>query len=844
MSEEIKKVIEITYKQLEIKCRKSLVEHLLIQNTYDSNLITDISTIDYTKDNLGKMELTAIEDIPELICDDLYIYTYLSKEDVVYVGNKIKTTSGANGSGPELVNRIYGIISKTLTKNLPEISKPHTQVTDTINLEYDRKEGLTRRVVKEIDDKLKIYEKWEKYTLKKAVGLVLLKIDVSAIPIIELEKNFPEFRNRLNTTGCSVYAIDYTKDYCGTLIRDNLERHLVNNHNYFIQDVGDSYFSENSIIDNKKSVGNNVFSFINYDKEGKINRVKLYNKFVANMESGTVRSKFGCHLSECIDNDNPYLDTLFNNKQVRDNGITRIEVSVYGVFNFSIRSGLEKINKNLSFFSGNSLFVKQPTTRQWKNLQENIDRCFIIGDIPEKTIFVAFYGNSITKRVAGLRLECGNFSPDKWDKALEWIIGDYGFKNDPVFVSNILSSDKETIQLSPLKCYYKKDDTHTYLAPTNKPKKFFNENHKNIEDFLPSNNVVSWIRRTKKLQNIANRKSDFDIYEDDTLLQDKVIYTYSTKQRNNILEDLEYAKWISTLKIQIEEHIKEVSEKRKQEIEKLRYSIKCRTIREEESRKRREIVFDKLTERGYTKLLELENTEWNFIGFRKLTSEKTIIVLENPLNKELTTCFAQPKLKNKIEEIKKIFSSTYDKFQRETYWFYPDILEEMDEIKLKFLQKKSFINNKGEEIQWLPSVLDNPSLNLNYEIMEEKSVLEERLKNKEKINYLSEIKDINKKEAVSSYNMEEGIYIVTNYHKTQCRGKEKTYVLLIPCMEDYSPKSTTPIISFGYFIDEELKKINDLSKVKHPLYLILGNNYTTPTKKQHRKAKLAYNKED
>ena len=843
MTKELKNNIEISFSQLGIQRRNNLPIHLMVENTYNSNLLTDISNVDYTRDNMGSMELGVIEDLPDLICDDLYVYTYLAKEDVVYVGNNLKTTTSSNGAGTEIVNRVYGIMSKTFTKNLQESIKPHTQIIDTINLEFEKTKSLTIKLVEKIEKKLKIKEKWEKYTLKKPIGLVLLKIDVSEIPIIEIERNFKEFNNMLNITGCSVYEIDYTKDFYGTLIRDKLEKHLINKHAYFIQDGTDSYFSENSIIDNKRSVGNNVISFINYNGE-EINRIKLYNKFVSNVETCSVRNKFGFHLSETIDNDNKYLDSLFNNKQVRDNGVTRIEVTVYGVYNFSIENGLKRINKNLSLFNGYNLFVKQPTSKQWINLRDNIDRCFILGDKPQETIYVGYYGNSTTNRTAGLKLDCSKFSQDNWDKAIEWCIGDYGFKNIPIFVTNILFTDKQTIQLSPLECYYKKEDTYTFLAPSNKPKKFFVNYSKDIEEFLPSNNVVSWIRRDKKLQNIKCRKSSFNIYKDDTLLQDKVIYTYSTKKRNILLKDIEYAKRFSLLEVDLLEEIKKADEKRKEEIEKLRYSIKCRNIIEEGNNKRREVVFNKLTERGYVNILELENTEWNFIGFRKLTSEKIICVLENLSNKELILCFAQPKLKNKIEEIKTYFNSFLDKFERQTFWYYPNILEEVEEIKIKFFLKKSFINKEGKEIYWIPTLLNSSSLNFNYEIIEEKGILEEELKNKEKINYLSEIKKINKKESISSFNMEEGTYIITNFHKSICKGKDKTFVFVLPCNEDYTPKSTVPIITFGYFIEEELKKIKNLLEVEHPVYLLLGNNFTTPSKKQHRKAKIVFKKEN
>ena len=225
-------------------------------------------------------------------------------------------------------------------------------------------------------------------------------------------------------------------------------------------------------------------------------------------------------------------------------------------------------------FNGYNLFVKQPTSKQWINLRDNIDRCFILGDKPQETIYVGYYGNSTTNRTAGLKLDCSKFSQDNWDKAIEWCIGDYGFKNIPIFVTNILFTDKQTIQLSPLECYYKKEDTYTFLAPSNKPKKFFVNYSKDIEEFLPSNNVVSWIRRDKKLQNIKCRKSSFNIYKDDTLLEDKVIYTYSTKKRNILLKDIEYAKRFSLLEVDLLEEIKKSRRKKKRRNRKIKIFYK------------------------------------------------------------------------------------------------------------------------------------------------------------------------------------------------------------------------------------------------------------------------------
>ena len=68
-----KEIIETTFKEMGIRTASKIAEHRLKENTYDSNLIQDISNVEYTKGHLGR---THLQEIPgfKIFVDDLFPY--------------------------------------------------------------------------------------------------------------------------------------------------------------------------------------------------------------------------------------------------------------------------------------------------------------------------------------------------------------------------------------------------------------------------------------------------------------------------------------------------------------------------------------------------------------------------------------------------------------------------------------------------------------------------------------------------------------------------------------------------------------------------------------------------
>ena len=404
-------------------------------------------------------------------------------------------------------------------------------------MEPNNNRGIIRETISSLENNLKVLEKWKEYTTKKeAFAVAIVKIDVSMLPIEAIEESCKEFENRLFSMGASIYSIDYTKDFSGTMQREKLVQHLIDEHKFKIQNSGEHGYRAGTILDNTDSVGNNVLSYI-WRKDGITFRTKLYNKIVSNLEAGEVRNKLGGHIADYANSSNSHLKKVFSHPNVKARGCTRVEITAYGTTLFSKENGMDLISESLSMFSEKQLFVVQPARKQWENLAENIDRCFVLGDIPQKKIYIGWYTNTKTERIAGIYLDCKNRNLEKWDTIVRWAIGDFGFKNCPIFFTNILSTDKDLIQLSPLQCFYKGNETKTILAPCNTPLKVYKDPPEK-EDYLPSNLICSFEWRKKKCQNILIRKSEYKIVEDHSILIGKKISTLSTKNRAERLLDI------------------------------------------------------------------------------------------------------------------------------------------------------------------------------------------------------------------------------------------------------------------------------------------------------------------
>ena len=186
-TDEEKETIEATYRAMGRRSAAKIAEHILKENIHEDNLISDIADVDYTKGHQGKTHLQEIEGFG-LFVDDLYIYGYLGREDIVYnPTGGISCTQGANGSACCIVEMLRSLVRQTIGKNS---NMPHINIMHTVEIGNQTNSSILKTVA-EIEKKTPIRCKWEERTLRQAFGVFVAKVDVSNIPIQELQKYIP-----------------------------------------------------------------------------------------------------------------------------------------------------------------------------------------------------------------------------------------------------------------------------------------------------------------------------------------------------------------------------------------------------------------------------------------------------------------------------------------------------------------------------------------------------------------------------------------------------------------------------------------------------------------------------
>ena len=195
--------IETTFKEMGIRANKRIAEHILKENAYEDNLISDISTVDYTKGNKGQTHLQEINGFG-IFVDDLYIYGYLRMEDIIYNRKGgVLCTTGANGSASYIIDQIRTLVKYAFGRDNP--SNLHTSIMHTIELDKKTK-GTILETIDKIEENTNVLEKWKEYNnVEEAAAAFVIKVDVSNITLETLENNILDLEIKLLGIG---YAIN------------------------------------------------------------------------------------------------------------------------------------------------------------------------------------------------------------------------------------------------------------------------------------------------------------------------------------------------------------------------------------------------------------------------------------------------------------------------------------------------------------------------------------------------------------------------------------------------------------------------------------------------------------
>ena len=254
-----------TFKEIGLRSEKRLSYHLLLENTYENNLLSDISNVDYTKGNLGPTDLEPLEGL-EMFIDDIYVYGYLSKSTLVDKRGKVLLSTGENGHAKRVVGAIQMCIGASFGAGEAFIP---VQIIQTIRTNTF---GIVGRTIEAIERKSnnECIDQW-RYITNEALeedptACFVAKLDVSKVPIQKLHRHLHTFQKHLLAIGYKLYCVDYTQDFSGTLSRTNLISFLMSQ-GYQLQGTQGAAFNERTILENTSSVGNNVCTWISTENE-------------------------------------------------------------------------------------------------------------------------------------------------------------------------------------------------------------------------------------------------------------------------------------------------------------------------------------------------------------------------------------------------------------------------------------------------------------------------------------------------------------------------------------------------------------------------------------------------
>ena len=830
-TDEEKETIEATFKAMGKRSIRSITEHILKENIHEDNLINDIAGVDYTKNHQGKTHLQEIEGFG-LFVDDLYIYGYLRKEDIVYnPKGGVSCTEGANGSACCVVEMLRSIVRQTIGKNS---NMPHINIMHTVEIGNQQTSSILNTIAG-IEKKTPIRKKWEERTTRQAFAVFVAKVDVSNIPIQELQKYTPELEKTLFANGYYIYCVDYTRDFSGTMDKKELIAYLREDGNFRMEGNTSNMDSENIILNNSSSVGQNVLTYLRKDGD-QMRRVKFYNKIVSNLEAGEVRQSFGGHIYDYVHSSNERLRRLFWHPDAKKRGITRLEVSLYGKqYRLSENIGDFLVSRELKLMSKNKpLFYIQPAANQWQALAEKIAQCFVLVDRPNHTAYMAWYGNSLTGRIAGVRIDYAKKNDkENIENLVLWAISDFGFRKVPIYRADILEYTTDRVRISPLKCYVKGGETKTKLTPCSKPGKFTKDVlNIDISDYLPSTEFINWEWRTQKLASSNDRKPTGDILEMPQLAKNKKISLLSLTEREKrnleLVEARKKTDWLHRTNLIL-----------KEKIETIRFI--CAKLEDLENRKQKEEEAFNLV-RGFfrnmqaQKIQEEDTGKYYILGWTPCKYSNIVLLLDATNTEKYKIVFANTKIERILKHFKNSFLQREARKNTPIYFYKPIYNNYESYFILEIKPKENFFKN-GSWLEYFPVWIDPKEEKLREEIAKlEKE--EEELNEKAQNLYLEEIEPPEKaKDANHCVDIDEGEYRILSYSRSLFRGKTKTFIYI-----EKTNHQENPFLVWGHWIEEEFKKIEDLNKIPHPVLCRLGMVKTTPNKKKARLCGITYNK--
>ena len=785
-----------TLAEMGLRAAKAIANHLLQENTHESNLVSDIAYAPYLRGNRGRTHLAPIPGFPPF-CDDQYVYGRLQARDVVRVGNRVSCTTGETGSASLVVGRISNLSQEVWPR--AEHKYIHVSIAKTVGVGAGGKICETIQAI-EAGSGGKLEREWRaQHGGAGPIAYFVAKLDVSELPIAVLHAGLQQFQQLLSANCMGLYQLDYTQDLSGTLDRPELVRHLEEAHHFYRQGERPPENPQGCILDNTGSVGDHVCTFVQTIGVH-TTATKLYNKFVSQIEAGDVRGQFGGHMSGVVASTNDHL---------------------------------------------RQTLAHPPLAKLWENYASCLDRCLVLADRPQGKIYVSWSGNSKTSRTQGVLVPPTKAKVEDdvaWRKAIAWAMADFALRRCPIVLAEISAVVDGVVEFAPLQCYTK--DAPTILCASTRPCELHIDGP-NLQELLPPTPTLEFRWRTQKAQRIGVALPSCELVEVPAMLEGRHLSTLSTRGRVSRLLELAEANNRILRAGQVQRFAREEHERNEQrwrDFERLEQAT-ARARREQEKKQKLlqeigdvDLCTKKVADHAGKEAFVLAYTETEN-GTKKvlLQTEDKIGQYTNPPNLFLRFWVWHTRGLGRILDSQAEFFEKVEKFRpwATLYWIPYAPAKNRPGLRIRILPSKSFWTAGGQQIHWNPlELLSIPSekglaslreLLQNQEtqdLLEQRRVLEQELAETDS-KLERGLAPPRQKDCFPALAMEPGYYTVLRYADGRC--------------DQWRQKPVR-----GVFLQEEVEKLGcPLAELEGKrLVCHLGEQKTTKAKKQCRLAQL------
>jgi len=839
-------------------------------------LVSNVGAIDYTTGHNGEMPISTIPS-QHMFVDDIFVFAYVGETDLEHQtrGGKLQLIQGENSVAKRLVQAVQ---RETGVFRAEKYSEVRILTTCAIYGTEGKTAGSIAETVAQIDENAGgMYRaKFVKHNTCEPKAIVHLKFDTSNIPAENVTRYLPLFVKNLYRRGFGLYSLDVTHDHAGTLSYANLCDHfdkLGYGHEASLPIAMKKGVS--AILDNTASVGRNVFTYVEYTTIGGLKafmRVKCYNKLVSQLEAGDVLNPGG-HTYEYASKRGSRLAHLFDTPEVRECGVSRLEISIYGVglhrlvtadeateisLSNSMRDQLGKVRERLN----GCVFYRQPSRNQTQLFLDAHTSTLCLFSQETRKFLIVNAVNGYTKRVANAVVGKIHASCD-YDRACHVLMGDFGLRGVPIYSLDV-SVEREKTEIEVVTrtngVYVKPSTATTYLCATKKPNSAVREtdiSDAEFRDYIPVASNVEYVLRRRAGGRIGSGSPT-----QMTQMSQEFLVDLMTRQEVK-LKDRET--WDAKERLRWEEdrrNVRAMQKEREQprlaELAK-QISEAAETLTQFEARRgvMRENVAHTISE--YVRAQRIGNCtpgHYMLVAFRQSVSTST--TWETNTSQPLVSCMLYPCAPDgtcvAMREQKQVGELYWaNKSLRDTVNSHEQSAEKLrvgrcegwayfcDIPHIVIGVEKTFVNREGTTITYTPTTYIRTHIGaadttlvyeqLNEKIAEHQYHIDELNAQKDNIQHIPYTDDLRKR-LVKCGDMDEGEYTTKRYMTQMFRGSIR-YLLETPC----AIQGTKYI--HGYFITQRMTALLEthngtLANELAPLTFRLGAMKTTPVKSKAR----------